>query len=63
MDLVYLGAQMPGTEFFWALTPGRHTVSLLDEEGRTAKSVFEVEDLREENPKAVHPERSTAERR
>ena len=48
MDLVYLGAQMPGTEFFWALTPGRHTISLLDEEGRTAKAVFEVEDLRQD---------------
>lgn len=46
MDLVYLGAQTPGTEFFWTLTPGRHTVSLLDEEGRTAKANFEVEDLR-----------------
>ena len=46
MDLVYLGAQAPGAEFFWSLEPGRHTVSLLDEEGRTAKAVFEVEDLR-----------------
>ena len=46
MDLVYLGAQDPGAEFFWSLQPGRHTVSLLDEEGRTAKAVFEVEDLR-----------------
>ncbi len=55
MDLVYLGAQTPGTEFFWALAPGRHTVSLLDEEGRTAKAVFEVEDLREEKPKEQAP--------
>ena len=51
MDLVYLGAQTPGSEFFWTLTPGRHTVSLLDEEGRTAKASFEVEDLREERTK------------
>jgi penicillin-binding protein 1C len=47
MNLVYLGAQTPGAEFFWTLAPGRHTVSLLDEEGRTAKATFEVEDLRE----------------
>ena len=47
MDLVYLGAQAPGVEFFWSLTPGRHTVSLLDEDGRTAKAVFEVENLRD----------------
>ena len=46
MDLVHLGVQNPGEEFFWELGPGRHTVSLLDEEGRTAKAVFEVEDLR-----------------
>ena len=46
MDLVYLGVQAPGAEFFWSLEPGRHTVSLLDEEGRTAKAAFEVEDLR-----------------
>ena len=46
MDLVHLGVQNPGEEFFWALSPGRHTVSLLDEEGRTAKATFEVEDLR-----------------
>ncbi len=47
MDLVYLGAQAPGTELFWTLEPGRHTVSLLDSEGRTARAMFEVEDLRE----------------
>ncbi len=46
MDLIHLGVQNPGEDFFWALSPGRHTISLLDEEGRTAKATFEVEDLR-----------------
>ena len=44
-DDAYIGAQKTAEPLFWDLTPGEHTLSLLDADGRSAKTRIAVTDL------------------
>lgn len=46
-DNVYIGTQESADPFFWDLSAGKHVISLLDADGRSAKTRISVTDLGE----------------
>ncbi len=53
IDQEFFGLQKKGESLLWPLKPGKHVISLVDEEGSTAAAHFTVVDILEKQPGVI----------